>query len=131
MKAELKNPAQNARNLSPKKETIKSLMLIARINGKLKTVIDARFYMSRSGDGASPVYCAMWVFGANEIYVSGKGKATGHGYHKSSAALQDAIDSAGFDLDQSIDGRGDSAMEEALQAIGHCVGADMSEFIIV
>ncbi len=51
------------------------------------------------------------------------GNATGYGYHRESAALQDALDNLNitlFDADakqQFIDGRGDTAMRDVLLAI--------------
>ena len=75
----------------------------------------ARWY----GSG-STAYCCIWVHGA-EKHGSGAGKAGGYGYHKPSAALQVAIEKAGIRLDQAIDGRGDQAMESAIEAIAKAV----------
>ena len=51
------------------------------------------------------------------MYCSGHGKAGGYGYHKESAALQEAIESAGIKLRSPIDGAGDSAVRGAMEAI--------------
>lgn len=141
MKATLIKESQNARNMEPQKERVNTVRVISRIIGTdkgLQTVCEARFYMARRSDGASPVYCSLWVSGAQ--WTSGHGRASGYGYHKESAALQSAIDSAGIRLtgdnyrelpsdatDEKmarIDGCGDSAMKSAMRAIAIAVGAD-------
>lgn len=141
MKATLIKESQNARNMEPQKERVNTVRVISRILGTdkgLQTVCEARFYMARRSDGASPVYCSLWVSGAQ--WTSGHGRASGYGYHKESAALQSAIDSAGIRLtgdnyrelpsdatDEKmarIDGCGDSAMKSAMRAIAIAVGAD-------
>jgi hypothetical protein len=81
-----------------------------------RSPIVARIYGTGSRN-----YCCLWV--NNEpIHTSGSDYAGGYGYHRSSAALQGAIDNAGFTLDKRIDGVGDSAMEEAMLAIAECIG---------
>lgn len=65
-------------------------------------------------------YCCLWIHGPGE-HGSGAGKAGGYGYHKESAALQEAIGRAGIRLSEPIDGRGDSAMDDALEAIARAV----------
>jgi hypothetical protein len=64
--------------------------------GEIKELVTVRWYMGGSSS-ASTVYCCLWVHG-KEYWISGKGQAGGYGYHKSSAALQDAITSAGINL---------------------------------
>ena len=122
MKAQLtKTDCMNARNLGDKKETVKQAVLIACKAGEFSEPVTVRWYMSRSGDGASPVYCSLWVR-CSPYYVSGRGKAGGYGYHKASAAFQDACDSAGIELSQPVDGRGDELVREAMFAIGAALG---------
>lgn len=118
----------NTRNLTPKKELIRAYSLIGKAgqSAPQETVI-VRLYTSRSGDGASPVYCSLWVrgnhpSGQGSISLGGHGAARGYGYHKGSAALQAAIDSAGIKLAQPIDGVGDEAMREAMRAIATACG---------
>jgi hypothetical protein len=77
----------------------------------LSEPITCRFYLS----GAT-AYCVIWINTNNALYV-GKGKAGGYGIHRTSGALQDAINSLGIVLDSSIDGRGDSAIDSALKAL--------------
>lgn len=150
MKAQFTNPeARNARNMANDKETVDRLQVVARnARGELQVIADARFYMGRSRS-ASTVYCSLWVWnhGAN-VDISGHGRAGGYGYHKRSAALQSAINSAEIKLwgspydseDEntggtperaSIGGCGDSAMRSALLAIAREARADCSEYLIV
>lgn len=128
MQANIIDTQSNAKHLD--KETTSTLGLVARVDGKLSKVVDARFYMSRSADGAGPVYCNVWVHGATGN-ISGRGKATGYGYHKPSAALGEAIESAGFTLDKNISGVGSEAMRETCLAMAVAVGCDVSEHLFV
>ena len=57
----------------------------------------------------------LWVHGKN--YASGSGYAGGYGYHKPSAAVGNAIESAGFGLEFNISGGGESALVDALKAV--------------
>lgn len=84
-------------------------------------VIDARFYMGRSSS-ASVVHCSLWVRTRDGRYFSGEGQAGGYGYHKTSAALDAAVDSAGIKLEKRFDGCGETAMHVALLAIGRACG---------
>ena len=124
-----KTECMNAINYANKKETIETMVLITHKDSEFKEPITVRWYMSRSGDGASPVYCSMWV-NHHQYYVSGRGKAGGCGYHKGSAAFQEACDSAGIELSQPVDGRGDSLVKEAIFAIGEALGFDITEMHI-
>ena len=54
--------------------------------------------------------------------ASGSGRAAGYGYHKASAAAGEAIRNAGFTLSEAINGRGESAIVDALLAIAQCIG---------
>ena len=71
-------------------------------------------------------YCCIWITDncswvkeARELhYRNGSGSVDGGGsYHMPSAAAQEAIYNAGIELDEHIDGRGDSAIEEAVYSI--------------
>ena len=105
------------------KETVSAWSVIALDNSRpdepLREIITVRWYMGRSS-GASVVYCCIWTLSPQ--WSSGSGKAGGYGYHKASAALQDAIDSAGIKLSSPIDGRGDTAQRQALHAIAEAMG---------
>ena len=124
-----KTNVSNALNMGDKKETIKTMVLITCKAGEFKEPITVRWYMSRSGDGASPVHCSLWIH-CSPYYVSGRGKAGGYGYHKASAAFQDACDSAGIELSQPVDGRGDESVREAMFAIGAALGFERAELHI-
>lgn len=109
-----------------------------------RVVVDARIYMSASAN-ASMVHCALWVTLKQAKkpttwsypFTTGKGSASGYGYHKASAALQAAISSAGIEIYGSpynraepdnmkkrafIDGCGETAMRDALMAIAYAAG---------
>jgi hypothetical protein len=80
-------------------------------------VIECRLY----GTGARN-YACIWVSKEPWGWSSGSGSAGGGGYHRPSAAAQEAIDNAGFSLSRPIDGRGPSAIVEALFAIAKVIG---------
>ena len=124
-----KTDVTNARNMGDTKETVKQMILVAHRNGTFKEPITVRWYMSRSGDGASPVYCSLWVH-CSPYHVSGRGVARGGGYHKASAAFRYACDSAGIKLDKDVYGVGDGAVREAIFAIGEALGFDITEMHI-
>ena len=131
-----------ATNYAGTKELVNSMCIVASVGGKLKTVVDARFYMARKSNAASPVYCSVWIDG-NSTHFSGSGKASGYGYHKESVALQAALDSAGVSLFGDVYGRerkttladiggvGESAMRAALLAVAVAVGADITQHIFI
>lgn len=151
MKAQFQNlEARNAYNYAPDKELVNSFKLVTPCaTGELSTPVDVRIYMSRSRN-ASTVYCSLWVWGKESgVYISGKGKAGGWGYHKASAAMADALRSAEITLwgDQyaeekgaaaedltkqaSISGVGESAMRAAIVAIARAAGYPCDVYTIV
>lgn len=87
-------------------------------SGRIFARIEARLY----GTGNVNT-CCLWVHGvdANGKCTQGSGRAGGYGYHRPSAALQQAIQNAGFTLSRGIDGVGEDAMREALLAIAKCL----------
>jgi hypothetical protein len=120
MKAKFLSEQSNARNLSGDKELVDSFKVVAYYKGQLTEVVTCRVWMGRSRN-ASTVYASVWVHApAKNVHSSGYGSANGYGYCKTSAAIGEAIRSAGFQLDQRIDGTG--CHREALEAIAHCVG---------
>jgi hypothetical protein len=92
------------RNHRKEKHFYKELLVITPA---LKQVITCRFYGTQAMS-----YCCIWVNGGT--YSSGSGSAGGYGYHRASAAAAEAITAAGYTLERSIAGSGDSAIEEAL-----------------
>ena len=120
----------NGKNLSPQKELVSAMSAVAAINGKMCEVVVARWYMARKSDGASPVYASIWTYGAGFV-ISGHGRATGYGYHKASAALSEALDSAGIVLSERIGGLGDGATRSALEAIARAIAGDAADILII
>lgn len=121
MKAKLPTTeVSNGRNLSRDKELVQTYNLIAHKNNELREVITVRCWMGRSRT-ASTVYATIWVHGP-DCWVSGHGQAGGYGYHKISAAVADAIRSAGIELDQSISGVGEQGIRAAMEAIALKLG---------
>ena len=110
MKATFKETKNNAINYGGKKELIRAYDVVVNDNERLANIITARCYMGRSAN-ASTMYASIWIYDEKH-HTSGSGKAGGYGYHKQSAAISDAIESAGIELDEDISGRGDSAIEE-------------------
>lgn len=105
------------------------------VDKAFKQPIIARFYQTKTG---ANVYCCLWVNACKhihgvpqDIYVSGGGKAGGYGYHKGSAALEDAINDAGITLSESISGRGTSAMYEAFESMALALGYAAGEFGVI
>lgn len=67
-------------------------------------------------------HAVLWLYsrtaeGYTQGWSVGVGKAGGYGYCKTSTAVENAIESAGFKLEESISGRGESLTREALRAI--------------
>jgi hypothetical protein len=139
MKAKItKTDVTNAKNFGGEKETIGTLNVIGLKKGELKNIITVRWYTGRS-KSASVVYCSLWAHG-DGVHISGRGAASGYGYHKESAAFQAALESSGVELyvdemDQYgkdakdnkgkrcfVDGYGDAAIERACQALAHALG---------
>jgi hypothetical protein len=112
----------NGRNMGQTKEQIDGYTLVVCIDEQIVAPVDVRIYMGRSAS-ASVVYASVWLRYEN-IQCSGHGKAGGHGYHKASAAVSAALASAGVKLSVDIDGCGDSAIVEAIEAVGVAMGFD-------
>lgn len=132
----------NGRNYSGEKELVSVYSLMAiDANGDLEEIVDCRCWMGRSRN-ASVVYAAIWIHG-NGRFLAGHGKAGGYGYHKESAAIDEAITSAGISLfgspynapdgdpsrKASIAGVGDSAIHSALAAIGAALGYEKMSIV--
>lgn len=94
------------------------------------TIIDGdtmkEILVCRTYGTASTNYACLWVYG--DSHKAGSGKAGGFGYHRISAAVQEAINTAGYILSNedgkqaSISGVGESAIKEALIAIAKYAG---------
>lgn len=117
------------------KELIRGIKIIDTIT--LQWAADCRLYMSRSGDGASPVYCNLWIHGGG-IHGVASGKAGGYGYDKRSSAVSSALDNLGVKLYQddgikpaNIAGVGDDAIRTALMAVAVALGYSVDTLIYV
>lgn len=88
------------------------------LGNKIKSVVILRIYGTNAKN-----YACIWVHDDKKnIHIGGGGGAGGYGYHRPSAAAQYAINDAGIQLDQRIDGVGESAMIEAVRAIAKACG---------
>lgn len=86
-------------------------------------LIVCRIWMSKTADGAGPVYCSVWIRDPKQtLTTSGRGVATGYGYHKNSQALEEALENAGVQLPFDIGGRGTTAMYDAFKVIAKKLG---------
>ena len=119
----------NAKNMNGEKELVQRIVIVDDAGSK-QQIIDCRLYMGRSRN-ASAVYCSIWANGHinnDRVWITGHGKAGGYGYHKASAAMQNAITAAGFTLTDDngyimpIDGRGDDPMRDAAIALAAALG---------
>lgn len=91
----------------------------------MRKIIDCRIYRTEARH-----YCCIWINDSSKgVHLSGAGMSQGYGYHRPSAAMQAALADARIKLDSDIDGRGDSAMEDALEGIARAMG--YSDYLIV
>lgn len=92
-------------------------------------LVDCRLYMGRSSS-SSVVYCAIWIK-LLDRWIVGRGNAGGYGYDKMSAAVDGALDSAGFKFDEGIGGVGNDAIKDALIAVCEHFGYNKERLYIV
>lgn len=103
---------------------------IVTYNGKeFHNPISLRLYGSNAKN-----YACIWINAGktakrDSVHVSGTGNAGGYGYHRASAAVAEALQSAGFKFDSEISGVGESAINDALKAIAKHLG--FKKFTIV
>lgn len=132
IKASVIKKQDNARR-PDNKELVSACSLVVRLpSGELREVVTARCYMGRSAS-ASVVHAVIWVRCADGEWTSGSGSAGGYGYHKESAALADAVKSAGIELkdldrtdrpDRRFDfaGTGESYYPQVFESIARAAG---------
>lgn len=113
--------------------------LVAMMNGEMREVVTVRTYFNPKGSGMQPVRACIWIIPADDsAWRTGRGSASGCGYHKESAAIADAVSDAGIELygdpysyrDKKIDfkkrvyfgGTGASAYAEIFKAIARAAG---------
>lgn len=88
-------------------------------NGKREPVecVTVRTYFNERGTGMQPVRACVWIMaprGSGLDWLSGRGSASGCGYHKESAAIADAVANAGIQLYGNPYGRDGTRNNEAL-----------------
>ena len=131
IKASIVKKESNARR-PDNKELVSAYSLVVRLpSGDMREVITVRCYMGRSAS-ASVVYAVLWVRCANGHWTSGSGHAGGYGYHRESAAIADAISSAGVTLQDlendrkdhwfALGGTGTSYYPQVFEAIARAAG---------
>ena len=140
------SPVSNGRRLD-NKALATGYQLVAHEGVGFKEIVTAFVWLGKSSN-ASRVFAAIWVQGddsKNRPWLSGQGSAGGWGYHKGSAAIDEAIRSAGvklygtpygrstgdFDKETSIHGVGDTGIELALYAIGQACGYSLNQLHLV
>ena len=84
-----------------------------------ESLLTARLYTDKKGGN---VYALLWVkcrnTDKNDVdYRRGYGRAGGYGYHKGSAAIEEALDAAGIKLSEHVGGRGWEACKDAFTAV--------------
>lgn len=140
---------ENARAPSGNKEQTGQYTVVAASGKELHEPVTVRCWMGRSNQ-ASVVYACIWIRTKDGRHFSGRGTAGGYGYHKASAAIDEAIRSAGVGLfgypysgpnrdrdgkpmedilamlkdrkPASISGVGEQAIESAIQSIARAAG---------
>lgn len=91
-------------------------------DGRAYDAVTLRIYVT---DAKS--YACVWTNSncswenAKDCWRNGSGSASGYGYHRASAAVEEAIYNAGIELSEPIGGRGDSAIREAVKAIAEAM----------
>jgi hypothetical protein len=125
-------PAQSVTSFEPRKSDNvhkhrkessfrRQLSLVDLSNGK--EIACVRFY----GNGER-AYCCAWFHEAGQ-YARGSGWAGGYGYHKDSAAMQSALNAAGWRFSKPFSGVGETGEQGALEAIARWL--DIPAFVIV
>ena len=104
--------------------------IIINKDGEIKTPVTLRTYGT-----AAKNYACLWIYAGKsvvhpETYIGAGGNAGGNGYHRPSAAAGEAIALAGIDLSEPIDGRGDGAIQNAVQAIAEYFFPDAKQISI-
>lgn len=119
MKATIKNPQENGKHYGGNKEMISAYNVVTISKGEIKSPVIVRCYMGKSSR-ASVVYASVWCNG--KVWCAGHGSAGGYGYHKESAAVQAAFESAGFSFNHDFGGAGEYEMKDAMKAAARAIG---------
>lgn len=141
MKVIFTMPRQNGRLRAESQEIIGMWQaIVCTIDGPLRVCV-VTLYQSKS-QAASVLYASLWARIGEHIETTGTGKASGNGFHKSSAAIARALDSAGIELYGppghmgqcariDISGTSDHKIEETLRAIVDAMNYDGAEALII
>ena len=112
-KSEKKIPWQKAHTM----EKIYSLKLAVCHKSKISVLATVEIYMGKSSS-ASTMHCYFRLNDTkSKTYRCGYGSAGGYGYCKKSASMANALEWAGIELAKPINGVGEYAMQEAMEAI--------------
>lgn len=115
MKAELKKANEKGAVVKHRKEKYFTNEYAGMVyaKGELQVVATLRLYNT-----SAVSYACIWVkSGRHNARTMGGGRAGGIGYHRPDLAAEMAIIDAGYRLSENIGGRGDSAIERAVEAI--------------
>jgi hypothetical protein len=85
------------------------------IDKQLRSVVTLRIYGTNAKN-----YACLW-YNDTKQWGNGSGSAGGYGYHRPSAAAQEAFEKGGVVLSEDIDGRGDGAIVRAVEALTRCL----------
>lgn len=120
----------NGKNMHGEKLFTSAIVIVCRATGH--EPVKATVWHSQSkGSNYATVWAHGKLQGANARHLSGHGRATGWDYHRPSAALGAAFDSAGIKLSDTIAGRGDRAMRDACIAVAVALGYDEAALVAV
>lgn len=92
--------------------------------GKIHELVDLRIGAT---DGAA--YACVWVK-IPDHWACGSVKAGGYGYHRESAAAGEAFSRAGMEFDEGINGCGNGAIRDAVQAAGEHVSNGLPVYVV-
>jgi len=129
------DPVYNGRNYGGTKPLIEERNLVVKArkgdhihdSSGIRTLVTVRVYGTKARN-----YVSIWVHAPDDergMSCAGHGLAGGYGYHRPSAAMQEALESAGIKLANRIDGVGDSAMDDALRAIAAHFGYSKAHIV--
>lgn len=90
---------------------LQEFMGVVVIDDIIRVGVTCRIYGTNSRN-----YCCIWFNDGNK-WGYGSGSAGGYGYHRPSAAFEEAMRSAGVKFSEPINGRGQSVMVDAIQSL--------------
>lgn len=109
LRVEFVKPAPGAEAQQPRTPMVGAGSLVVTCKGEMREAITVRTYFNEKGSGMQPVRACVWIRPPvnGSDWLSGRGSASGCGYHKESQAIADAVGSAGIRLYGNPYGRGD------------------------